>query len=331
MEDDRRRGFVALAIIDVLLAIASNLIAEQIGSLGAFSIAGAVFLAISVAFGRLLLGKDAAVPSSTSTAAGPVTRSTQPRRQALLAFSVIGALTLFAIAAATTTNDKKSDDNRDEGTRPTSQPATAAPSPSMSPSPAPASLSEYYARWRNGPIRITVQHYNSWISRAENKEDIDATLVDVRVGIRNEGSDVVDLANAPDSLVLVMNSSFAADIYRVDQKAIPEVPAHWHLYCVGFDNDGRAVTVAGKEHSIKWTGGKLSVGDEFTSNSPAHNGAEYVLPASESKSSSELDAVSLSSAHVLGIGWLSTGGTILGYTPISQWAGPNTVESFLKS
>jgi hypothetical protein len=289
----------ALAVIDVLLGVATNLLAETIGEAGASVVGGTMFLAIIVTFGKLI-----------GNGAG---------RRTSLVVTVAGALLLFAITTANAP---------DQGARP-GPPAPSVSATSPSPVPTQRSLSQYLDEWRNGPVKIDVSHYNAWVSRATGDDDIDATRLDLRVGIRNESTAGIDLSTAPGSLVLIMNKSFDDDTYAVDQQRISEVPSDWYLFAVGFDNDENWVEVDGKRHPITWSGGSLGVGEEFSASSPAQNGVAYAVPPPASKSASEIDAVSPQAAHVIGVAWLGAQGTIQGYTPVEKWSGPNTMASFL--
>ena len=312
MSSNRLWGLGALAVIDVMLAVATDLIAEAIGTLGAFAIAGTLFLAITVTFGKLVMRED---PARASGWLG---------RQALLFLSVAGALGLFAIAAMNAPPRYVAHDQPLPST-----PGTSSPAPS--PSPAQLSLSQFLAKWQNGPVKLTVEHYNSWVSRADGKDDIDATIVDLRVSVRNESTEEIDLATAPDSLVLIMNEPFDDGTYAVDQQRIGEVPPEWYLYAVGFDNEDNFVEIDGKKHTIHWSGGTMGVGEDFSSSSPAQNGAAFAVPPPAAKSASEIDAVAPKAAHVLGLAWLGSDGTVQGYTPVECWAGPNSADSFLKA
>nr|WP_296070296.1 hypothetical protein [uncultured Actinoplanes sp.] len=298
MPSNRLWGLGALAVIDVLLGLATNIIANAIGKVGASVVAGTLILAIIVMFGRLM---------------------GQAGHRTLL-FSVIGAVLLFAVAARNAPREKV----RDVSTT-SSSPAAVPPSPA----PERLSLSQYLDRWRNGPVKIDVEHYNSWVQRATEDDEIDETVLDLRVGIRNESTEGIDLSTAPGSLVLLMNRSFDPGTYAVDQHRVAEVPPDWYLFAVGFDNDDNAITVNGKDHRIAWCGGPLGVGEEFSSSSPAENGVVFSVPPPATETASENDAVPPRAAHVLGLAWLDTDGTIRGYAPIEKWAGPNTIASFL--
>lgn len=291
----------AAAAANVLLGMGTDMIAAAIGGLSAFAIAGALSLAIGVTFGLKVVAEDLL-----------------PRR-ALLPLSMVGALGLFTIGVV----------NAPEQTGPTVQAAPSAPAPS--PVPVQLTLSQYLDKWRNGPVKLTVEHYNAWVFRATGDDDTDAAVIDLRVGVRNESTAGIDLASAPSSMVLITNEAFDADTYLVDQKRIPEIPAEWHLYAVGFDNDDQFVEADGKKHPIAWSGGTVDVGDDFSSPSPAQNGADYVLPAPATKTSSEIDAIPPTSVHVLGLAWIGSDGMVQGYTPVEQWIGPNKLGSFLQT
>jgi hypothetical protein len=46
----------------------------------------------------------------------------------------------------------------------------ATPVPTVSTSARPLSLSEYIAKWRAGPVKLTVEHYNAWVVRKNSKD-----------------------------------------------------------------------------------------------------------------------------------------------------------------
>jgi hypothetical protein len=299
MPINRLWGLGALAVIDVLLGLTTNIIADAIGKVGASVVAGTIFLTIIVTFAKL---------------------SSQSGRPSSLLISVIGALLLFAIAAKNAPRDPE---------QPVSSTSTAPAGTAPSPFPEKRSLSQYMAEWRNGPLKIDVEHYNSWVYRATDGDGIDETVLDLRVGIRNESTEGIDLSTAPGSLVLIMNESFDDGVYTVDQQRISEVPSEWYLFAVGFNRNNNVVTVSGKTHPIAWSGGLLGVGEEFSASSSAQNGIAYSVPPPAARAASENDAVSPRAAHVLGLAWLDPDGTIQGYTPTERWAGPNTIDSFL--
>ena len=157
---DRLWTLAALAAIDVLLGLSTDLIADAIGRLNAFAIAGALSLAIGVAFGRKVLD-ESAVPAGGRFG-----------RRALLSVSMTGALGLFALTAA----------SRPEEPARIVQAAPGTTSPSPSPVAEKLTLSQYLQKWRNGPVKLTVEHYNSWVARATDEDEVDQAVLDLRVG-----------------------------------------------------------------------------------------------------------------------------------------------------
>jgi hypothetical protein len=207
----------------------------------------------------------------------------------------------------------------------------STPVPTVSTSARPLSLSEYVAKWRAGPVKLTVEHYNAWVVRKNSKDVKDWTEFDMRFSVRNETTGPLDLAEAPASLVLVRNAVYPADSTFTDnQRSIAEVPADWNLYGVGFDNVPDYVSVGDKKYDIFWTGSTLKVADEFTSASTAGNGISYQMPAPARALKGEVDAVAPSAVNVIGAAWLGTDGLIQGFTPTSEWKGPNSIDSFIE-
>jgi hypothetical protein len=212
--------------------------------------------------------------------------------------------------------------------------ATLGPSQtsSASPSPIELTLSQYLDRWRGGPVKIFVEHYNSWVVRAaKGSDDADYTEFDMRFRIRNETTGPIDLTAAPTSLVLVMNAAIPDDVtFTVAPQSLKELPSSWNLYGMGFQKAHDNVIASGKEYDIYWTGAALGVGDEFSSSSTVHNGVTYQVPAPSSKYENEMDSIPPSVVHVLGAAWISGDGTISGFAPTSDWSGPNSIDSFVR-
>jgi hypothetical protein len=342
MRKPRRSALIGFALIDVMVALVTNLIADGFDHESTWLILGTTTVLGGVMLVRLVLqqdyewqmpdeAQDWAMPATDFAAersAEPVVTLTPERprsRQALMSVvTVIAVLGLLTMTALT-------------GRREHREEVRAQVTPSVS--PAGQTLREYLLRWANGPVRISVDHYNAWVQRPAAATSParggapGSTYVDLRVSIRNEGDGHIDLSAAPESLVLIVNSRFPDSADHDEVRDVPEIPATYHAYALGFDNaDGHPdVIYKGTTYKIHWTGTGLDVGDEFAEDSPRKNGIGYEIPAPSERRATENNAVPLTAAHVLGVAWLDGSGRVRGYREVKDWAGPNSFDSFLKA
>ncbi|MEU4242400.1 hypothetical protein [Actinoplanes sp. NPDC026619] len=207
--------------------------------------------------------------------------------------------------------------------------ASSAPAPTVAPSPSPALLDrkEALAAWAAGPVKIRVDHYLSYLDRAEKRSD-DYTWVHLRTSVTNKTSDPLDLTSAEQNLVLVMDTEPKLVDGDATSFQMDGLVATQPLFGAGF-SDGCAITSDdGTEHDITWTGKSVAAGSTFTSKHVNGNGITYWFPPISSKATDDV-TVAPGKLHILGIGWRDAYGEMQGFTPVSAWKGPNSQKAFL--
>ncbi len=193
--------------------------------------------------------------------------------------------------------------------------------------PARFSRGDALRTWAAGPVKIRVDRYYSWFDWDEKKSDRE-TWIQLRASLTNRTGSTMDLSNATERLVLVMDTRPKVPDGDATVVVLPGLDDGESLYGLGF-LQSVTFTLGSVEHEITWSGQDLKPGATFTSKRVNGNGATYEFPASSVKADDDV-TVAPAKLHVLGIAWLDDSAAVAGFTPVSAWRRPNSAEAFLK-
>ncbi|WP_433796352.1 hypothetical protein [Actinoplanes sp. CA-252034] len=265
-------------------------------------------------------------PPATVAAAPP---EADGSRRRVFAVTAAGVLVAAAMAVPLIVGQTHRDTTPTSASSDMISPAPPSP-PSPSPSPSPVSLGrkEAMAQWAAGPVKMRVDHYNSWVYWPEKGDDEEpASWAQLRISLTNRGDAGLVLSDATGRLLLVTNAEPEVPSALVTVVELPGLNAGQELYGVPFQ-DLLTFTYGGEKQDVAWKGEQVDPGATFTADSPDGNGVSYELTPPTADPGDDQD-VTPASLHIVGVAWVDETGEVQGFTPVSAWTGPNTTDSFL--